>query len=153
MLLTTDFCLFICLSVSLSLSLPHPLKDLFKLIHTSVLPACWYVHLLVCYKTFLGEILLALRHTLSLHLENLAQRVKPCMHGRQYPIFFFNFFRFYLFIMYTTFLPCMPAGQKRAPDLIIDGCEPPCGCWELNSGPLEEHSVLLTSEPSLQPCL
>jgi hypothetical protein len=22
-------------------------------------------------------------------------------------------------------------------------CEPPCGCWELNSGPLEEHQVLL----------
>jgi len=20
-----------------------------------------------------------------------------------------------------------------------DGCEPPCGYWELNSGPLEEH--------------
>ena len=44
----------------------------------------------------------------------------------------------------------MPAGQ-RAPDLITDGCEPPCGCWELNSGPLEEQSVLLTAEPSLQP--
>jgi len=29
--------------------------------------------------------------------------------------------------------------------------EPPCGCWELNSGPLEEQSVLLTTEPSLQP--
>ena len=45
----------------------------------------------------------------------------------------------------------MSAGQKRAPDLITDGCEPPCGCWELNTGPLEEQSVLLTSEPSLQP--
>jgi hypothetical protein len=31
------------------------------------------------------------------------------------------------------------------------GCEPPCGCWDLNSGPLEEQSVLLTAEPSLQP--
>ncbi|CAO2577873.1 hypothetical protein LEMLEM_LOCUS287, partial [Lemmus lemmus] len=30
-------------------------------------------------------------------------------------------------------------------------CEPPCGCWELNSGPLEEQSVLLTAELSLQP--
>ena len=47
----------------------------------------------------------------------------------------------------------MPAGQKRAPDLITDGCEPPCGCWELNSGPLEEQAMLLTSEPSLQPLL
>jgi hypothetical protein len=34
---------------------------------------------------------------------------------------------------------------------ITDGCEPPCGCWELNSGPLEEQSVLLTTEPSFQP--
>jgi hypothetical protein len=32
----------------------------------------------------------------------------------------------------------------------MDGCEPPCGCWKLNSGPLEEQSVLLTAEPSLQ---
>ena len=32
-------------------------------------------------------------------------------------------------------------------------CEPTCGCWELNSGPLEEQTVLLTSEPSLQPKL
>jgi len=41
--------------------------------------------------------------------------------------------------------------QKRASDPITDGCEPPCGCWELNSGPLEEQRVILTSEPSLQP--
>ena len=40
--------------------------------------------------------------------------------------------------------------QKTASDLITDGCEPPCGCWELNSGPLEEQSVLLTAEPSDQ---
>ncbi|XP_057616168.1 zinc finger protein 793-like [Chionomys nivalis] len=46
---------------------------------------------------------------------------------------------------------CNDLGQKRAPDPITDGCEPPCGCWELNSGPLEEQSMLLTSEPFLQP--
>jgi hypothetical protein len=34
-------------------------------------------------------------------------------------------------------------------DPIRDGCESPCGCWELNSGPLEDQSVLLTAEPSL----
>jgi hypothetical protein len=46
---------------------------------------------------------------------------------------------------------------------VTDGCEPPCGCWDLNSGPLEEQSgdlnsgpleeqsVLLTAEPSHQP--
>ena len=38
-------------------------------------------------------------------------------------------------------------------DIVMDGdgCELPCGCWELNSGPLEEQSVLLTAEPLLQP--
>ena len=36
-------------------------------------------------------------------------------------------------------------------DPITDGCEPPCGCSELNSGPLGEQPVLLTAEPSLQP--
>ena len=45
----------------------------------------------------------------------------------------------------------MTAHQKRASDLITDDCEPPCGCWELNSEFLEEQPVLLTSEPSRQP--
>ena len=30
----------------------------------------------------------------------------------------------------------MPAGQKRTPDFIMDGCKTLCGCWEPNSGPL-----------------
>jgi hypothetical protein len=46
---------------------------------------------------------------------------------------------------------CLQTHQKRALVLITDGCESPCGCWELNSGPLEEQSVLLIAEPSLQP--
>ena len=47
---------------------------------------------------------------------------------------------------------CLQTHQKRASDLITDGCEPPCGCWDLNSKPLEKQSVLLTAEPSsLQP--
>ena len=46
---------------------------------------------------------------------------------------------------------CTPVFQKRALDPITDGYEAPCGCWELNSGPLEEKSGLLTTEPSLQP--
>ena len=53
--------------------------------------------------------------------------------------------------MYMSALSaCIPACPKRVSALIIDGCEPPCGCWELNSIPLEEQSVLLTTEPSLQ---
>jgi E3 ubiquitin-protein ligase NEDD4 len=39
----------------------------------------------------------------------------------------------------------------RAPETgAIHGCEPPCGCWELNLGHLEEMPVFLTAEPSLQ---
>jgi hypothetical protein len=41
--------------------------------------------------------------------------------------------------------------QKRVLGPITDGCEPPCGCWDLNSGPPEEQSLLLTAKPSLQP--
>jgi len=46
-------------------------------------------------------------------------------------------------------------GQKemtRSPGTgVTDSCELPCGCWELNSGPLQEQLVFLTTEPSLQP--
>ena len=40
--------------------------------------------------------------------------------------------------------------QKKASDPIIGSFEPPCGCWDLNSGPLEDQAVLLTAESSLQ---
>ena len=41
--------------------------------------------------------------------------------------------------MYMSALSaCVPVGQKSVSDLITDACELPCGCWELNSGPLEE---------------
>jgi hypothetical protein len=53
--------------------------------------------------------------------------------------------------MYVSTLSAyIPAFQKRTLGPIADGCEPPCGCWELNSGPLEEKPVLLTAESSLQ---
>ena len=41
--------------------------------------------------------------------------------------------------------------RRGHPIPLHDGCESSCGCWELNSGPLEEQSVLLGTEPSLQP--
>jgi hypothetical protein len=45
---------------------------------------------------------------------------------------------------------CTLVCQKKASDLILKDYEPLCGCWKLNLGPLEEQSVLLTAEPSLQ---
>jgi hypothetical protein len=56
----------------------------------------------------------------------------------------FDFFKD-LFIIISTYTG---AGVS---DLIMDGCEAQCGCWDLNSGPSEEQSVLLTTEPSHQP--
>jgi hypothetical protein len=55
--------------------------------------------------------------------------------------FVFVFLKIYLFYVseYT-----ISVYQKRALNSITDGCEPPCGCWEMNSGPLEGQSVLLT---------
>ena len=44
-----------------------------------------------------------------------------------------------------------PEEGKRASNPITDGYEPPCHCRELNSGPLEVQSVLLTTEPPLHP--
>ena len=46
----------------------------------------------------------------------------------------------------------LPTHQKRESNPMTDGCEPPCGCWRLNSGPgpLKEQSMLLTAEPFRQ---
>ena len=63
---------------------------------------------------------------------------------------FFIFLRFIYYYIYVH-CSCLQMHQKRVLDLITDGCELPYGCWDLNSGPSEEQSVLLTTEPSLQP--
>jgi hypothetical protein len=60
----------------------------------------------------------------------------------------------FIYLLYLSTLYCyLQMHQKRVSDLIMDGCEPPCGFWDLNSGPSEEQSVLLPAEPSHQPCL
>jgi hypothetical protein len=61
-----------------------------------------------------------------------------------------NFSNLCIFKPRDVLSACTPKCQKRASDLITDGCEPPCGYRELNSGPLEEQSVLLNPEPSHQ---
>ena len=60
-------------------------------------------------------------------------------------------FDWLIFLCMWVHCPSLQTHEKRASDPITDGCEPPCGCHELNSGPLEEQSVLLNAEPSLQP--
>jgi hypothetical protein len=56
-------------------------------------------------------------------------------------------FIYYVYSVLPAIYACRPEEGIRH---ITDGWEPPCGCWELNSGLLEQ-SVLLTTEPSLQP--
>jgi hypothetical protein len=50
-------------------------------------------------------------------------------------ICFSTFFKIYLFNICEYTINCLQTYQKRASDPVTDGCEPPCGCWELNSGP------------------
>jgi hypothetical protein len=59
----------------------------------------------------------------------------------------------FIYLMYECSAAYTSSDQKRASDPFKDGCEPPCGCWELNSGPLEEQFMLLTAEPCHQPYL
>jgi hypothetical protein len=66
-------------------------------------------------------------------------------------LFYFIFLRFIIISKFTVAV--FRQHQKRMSELIMGGCEPPCGCWDLNSGPSEEQSVLLPAEPSLQPWL
>ena len=47
---------------------------------------------------------------------------------------------------------CEREGVRSPGTGVIDSCDLLCGCWELNSGPLEELPMLLTTEPSLQRC-
>jgi hypothetical protein len=54
------------------------------------------------------------------------------------------YFLIFIYFIYVTL--SLQRCKKRASDPITNGCEPPCGCWELNSRPLEEQSVLLTDD-------
>jgi hypothetical protein len=69
--------------------------------------------------------------------------------GDRYQLWLFCFCFRSTYYVYSVLPACTFAGQKRAPDLIIDDYEPLCDCWELNSEPLEEQPMLSTSEPSL----
>lgn len=45
-----------------------------------------------------------------------------------------------------------PEGGVQSPGTgVTDSCELSCECWESNQGPLEAQTVLLTTQPSLQP--
>ena len=66
------------------------------------------------------------------------------------PLFSSFFFKTYTYL-FDKFDENTVAAGRSSHNPITDGWEPPCGFWELNVGPMEEQSVFLTSEPSLQP--
>ena len=66
----------------------------------------------------------------------------PWEHGHPVPssvIFFLRFIYYYM----QVHCSCLQTLQKRESDLIIDDCEPPCGCWELNSWSLKRAASAL----------
>jgi hypothetical protein len=45
----------------------------------------------------------------------------------------------YMYVLYACASICIPEEVIRFHEATVtDGCEPPCGYWELNSGPLKE---------------
>jgi hypothetical protein len=82
--------------------------------------------------------------------ENLIWNIR-CKGIKNIVIWKKNFFKKIFILCMWVHYSCLQTHQKRASDSITDGCEPPCGCWDLNSGPSQEQSVLLTAESSLQP--
>jgi hypothetical protein len=61
-----------------------------------------------------------------------------------------NLFLFiYALVGFVLFCVCLLSHMYvsvKGSDLgVKDSCKLPCGCWELNSGLLEEYSVLLTA--------
>jgi hypothetical protein len=65
---------------------------------------------------------------------------------------FLDYFKF-TFILYASVICLHVHLYEISHFVVIDSCELPCRCWELNPGPLEEESVLLTSKPSFQPAI
>jgi hypothetical protein len=68
-------------------------------------------------------------------------------------LFLKNIYLFIYLLVYLLYVSTPKLSSdtpERASDFITGGCEPPCGCWDLNLGPLEEQSALLTAEPSHQ---
>ena len=96
-------------------------------------------------------------HNVYLFLSLFSHVKKPTLSLLENIVFFSNFSKYrdsplYLyflkvfFIKYTVFYlhVCIHAA-------IIDGCEAPCGSWELNSGSLEEQLLLFNFEQFVPP--
>jgi N6-adenosine-specific RNA methylase IME4 len=91
-------------------------------------PAPTWKFTVICNSSSRGSDTLTQTHTCKKNANAHKIKINPS---------FFKIFKKDLFIscMWVHY-HCLQTHQKRALDPITDGCEPPCGCWELNSGPL-----------------
>jgi hypothetical protein len=64
---------------------------------------------------------------------------------------FLVFLKIYLFIIIFKYTVAVFSCTRRGHQISSRMAVSHHGCWDLNSGPLEEQSMLLTAEPSLQP--
>lgn len=97
------------------------------------------------------QLLLLLEHSLSLAWPGLACSQFNIILGVTVSACSLSLTSSFMYCMRVSALSAhIPAHQKRAPDATANGCVPLCGCWDLNSGLLEEGPVFFTSEPSLQ---
>lgn len=67
-----------------------------------------------------------------------------------YLLFFFNVTECFTCMYACARCQWRPQEDVRPPGTeVTNACQSPCGCWELNLGPLEEQSGLLTGESYL----
>ena len=53
--------------------------------------------------------------------------------------------------MYSVFCLHISLQARKGHQISLQMVVSTCGCWDLNSGPLEEQTKVLTTEASLQP--
>lgn len=53
--------------------------------------------------------------------------------------------------LHHVLVRCLWSPEEGIRSLVTDDCESSCGCWELNTRPLEEQPVLLITKSSPQP--
>ena len=59
----------------------------------------------------------------------------------------FSLLNLFIFILCALAVSLHAYLYKDVGTGVTDSCELLCGCWELNPGPPEEQSVLLTTKP------
>ena len=73
------------------------------------------------------------------HFYKLAGNLPAELHTHHKTHFFFLFkFIFISCALVFCLRVCLFKDVESSGTGVIDSCEPPCGCWELKPGPLEE---------------